>query len=105
MCRQGEPEDALLRRRVADVLRRSVEDLPLSTRTLGLLRKAHVKDVADIVLKTEDELRYYVGLREKSLDELRIDILFPLGLSFGMCFDRRECLLDGHGRLYVPPEE
>jgi DNA-directed RNA polymerase alpha subunit len=65
MCRQGEPEDdAMMRRRVAAVLTRSVEDLPLSARTLGLLRKAYVKDVADIVLKTEDELRYYVGLRE-----------------------------------------
>lgn len=63
------------------VLDMTIEDLDLSVRSFNCLKRAGINVVADLVVKTEDEMMKVRNLGRKSLDEVRKK-LEDLGLSF-----------------------
>jgi DNA-directed RNA polymerase subunit alpha len=64
-------------------LRKSIDDLELSVRAYNCLKNAGIKNVADLVQKTEAEMLKTKNFGRKSLTEIK-DILNQMGLSFGM---------------------
>ena len=70
-------------RRIARLLRMSVEELDVSVLSSNCLRAAGIKTLAELVQKTEQEMLTYRNLHQNSLSELR-DALSDLGLRFGM---------------------
>lgn len=71
-----QPEDE-----TAKVLDMTIEDLDLSVRSFNCLKRAGINVVADLVVKTEEEMMKVRNLGRKSLDEVR-NKLNDLGLSF-----------------------
>lgn len=69
--------------RIRALLKTNVEELELSVRSSNCLRAAEIKQLADLVQKSEPEMLKYRNFGRKSLTELN-DILSDLGLSFGM---------------------
>lgn len=71
------------RQRVRKLLERSVEELELSVRSSNCLRAAELKNIGDLVQKSEPEMLKYRNFGRKSLKEIQ-DILGEMGLHFGM---------------------
>ena len=71
-----QPEDE-----TSKVLDMTIEDLDLSVRSFNCLKRAGINVVADLVVKTEEEMMKVRNLGRKSLDEVRKK-LDDLGLSF-----------------------
>ena len=71
------------RQRVRRLLERSVEELELSVRSSNCLRAAEIKNIGDLVQKSEPEMLKYRNFGRKSLKEIQ-DILSEMGLHFGM---------------------
>ena len=71
------------RARVRKLLERSVEELELSVRSSNCLRAAELKNIGDLVQKSEPEMLKYRNFGRKSLKEIQ-DILSEMGLHFGM---------------------
>ena len=71
------------RQRVRRLLERSVEELELSVRSSNCLRAAEIKNIGDLVQKSEPEMLKYRNFGRKSLKEIQ-DILGEMGLHFGM---------------------
>lgn len=69
--------------RIRALLKTNVEELELSVRSSNCLRAAEIKQLAELVQKSEPEMLKYRNFGRKSLTELN-DILSDLGLSFGM---------------------
>ncbi len=69
--------------KVAENLKRSVEELELSVRSYNCLKNADIKSIADLVQKTEAEMLKTKNFGRKSLNEIK-EILTEMGLSFGM---------------------
>ena len=69
--------------KVAENLKRSVEELELSVRSYNCLKNADIKTIADLVQKTEPEMLKTKNFGRKSLNEIK-EILTEMGLSFGM---------------------
>ncbi len=82
--------------RMADNLKRSVEELELSVRSYNCLKNADIKTIGDLVQKTEAEMLKTKNFGRKSLNEIK-EILAEMGLSFGM-------KLDTEGRPVLPPK-
>ncbi len=69
--------------RMADNLKRSVEELELSVRSYNCLKNADIKTIGELVQKTEAEMLKTKNFGRKSLNEIK-EILAEMGLSFGM---------------------
>ena len=69
--------------RIRRLLEKSVEELELSVRSSNCLRAAEIKNIGDLVQKSEGEMLKYRNFGRKSLKEIQ-DILGEMGLAFGM---------------------
>jgi DNA-directed RNA polymerase subunit alpha len=68
-------------------LNRSVEELELSVRTYNCLKNANIRNIADLVEKSEAEMLTIKNLGRRSLDEVK-EILASMNLTLGMKVDR-----------------
>jgi DNA-directed RNA polymerase subunit alpha len=64
-------------------LNRSVDELELSVRSYNCLKNANISSIADLVLKSEQEMLKTKNFGRKSLVEIK-EILSEMGLSLGM---------------------
>ena len=69
--------------RIRRLLEKSVDELELSVRSSNCLRAAEIKNIRDLVQKSEPEMLKYRNFGRKSLKEIQ-DILSEMGLHFGM---------------------
>lgn len=70
-------------------LNQPVTELELSVRSANCLREAKIKNLADLVIKTEAEMLKYRNFGKKSLAEIS-NYLKSMGLSFGMTLDEEK---------------
>lgn len=68
-------------------LNRSVEELELSVRSFNCLKEASIRNISDLVQKTEEEMLATQNFGQKSLSEIR-EVLASMGLSLGMKLDK-----------------
>jgi len=73
--------------RIRRLLEKSVEELELSVRSSNCLRAAEIKNIGDLVQKSEGEMLKYRNFGRKSLKEIQ-DLLGEMGLHFGMDVSR-----------------
>ena len=73
--------------RIRKLLDKSVDELELSVRSSNCLRAAEIKQIGELVTKTEPEMLKYRNFGRKSLKEIQ-DILGEMGLHFGMDVSR-----------------
>ena len=59
--------------RLRELLNRSVEELELSVRSSNCLRRANIKTLGDLIMRTEQELLSYKNFGETSLEEIKFD--------------------------------
>ncbi|MFH1573537.1 MAG: DNA-directed RNA polymerase subunit alpha [Acidobacteriota bacterium] len=90
-----EPEDREAER-MAEHLKRSVEELELSVRSYNCLKNADIGTIGELVQKSEPEMLKTKNFGRKSLNEIK-EILSEMGLSFGM-------KLGEDGRPLPPPK-
>ncbi len=74
---------------VYEKLRLPLSELELSVRSSNCLREANIKNIADLVKKTGDELLGYKNFGKKSLTEIK-DLLAGMGLTLGMQVDPKK---------------
>ena len=71
------------KQRIRKLLDKSVDELELSVRSSNCLRAAEIKNLGDLVQKSEVEMLKFRNFGRKSLKEIQ-DILSEMGLHFGM---------------------
>ena len=81
--------EIVVRREVNEHLFRNVEELELSVRASNCLKTANIRDIADLVQKTESDLLKTKNFGKKSLNEITT-ILGAMGLSLGIRLDPEE---------------
>jgi DNA-directed RNA polymerase subunit alpha len=64
-------------------LSRPVDELELSVRAAHCLKAASIRTIADLVVRSEQEMLQFPNFGKKSLDEIKV-ILTTMGLSLGM---------------------
>ncbi len=69
-------------RKIRALLKLNVEELELSVRASNCLRNANIRFLADLVVRTEQEMLKFRNFGRKSLQELQ-SVLGKLGLQFG----------------------
>ncbi len=69
-----EKERLLQEQRAGESLEKPIETLKISTRTQGVLAAAGLKNIYDLISKTEEELSNIQGLGEKSLEEIKAQL-------------------------------
>jgi DNA-directed RNA polymerase subunit alpha len=69
--------------KLKELLNRSVEEMELSVRSSNCLKTANIKQIGELVQKTESEMLRYRNFGRKSLNEIK-EILAEMGLSLGM---------------------
>jgi DNA-directed RNA polymerase subunit alpha len=67
-------------------LLKSVDELELSVRSANCLKNANIRNIAELVQKSEQEMLHTKNFGRKSLNEIK-DLLAEMGLSFGMKLD------------------
>jgi DNA-directed RNA polymerase subunit alpha len=72
--------------RLIENLKRSVDELELSVRSYNCLKNANIRNIGELVQKTEGEMLKTRNFGRKSLNEIK-EILEGLGLSLGMKVD------------------
>jgi len=72
--------------KVAQNLRKSVDELELSVRSYNCLKNANIKTIHELVRKTDQEMLKTRNFGRKSLNEIK-EILEEMGLSLGMNVD------------------
>jgi DNA-directed RNA polymerase subunit alpha len=72
--------------RLIENLKRSVDELELSVRSYNCLKNANIRNIGELVQKTEAEMLKTRNFGRKSLNEIK-EILETLGLSLGMKLD------------------
>ncbi|MGC2424940.1 MAG: DNA-directed RNA polymerase subunit alpha [Nitrospirota bacterium] len=70
-------------------LLRSVNELELSVRSANCLKNANIKNISDLVQRSEGEMLKTKNFGRKSLNEIK-EILTEMGLSFGMKIDNEK---------------
>lgn len=80
--RGGVGADVQLRER----LTRPIDDFGLSMRSLNSLKNSNIRNLADLVTYSEDELLKVKNVGDKALGEIA-ELLRSQGLNFGMAFD------------------
>lgn len=68
-------------------LKMPVSDLELSVRSANCLKEAKIKNIGDLVLRSEAEMLKFRNFGRKSLAEIK-EILIGMGLSFEMKIDK-----------------
>jgi DNA-directed RNA polymerase subunit alpha len=68
---------------LAHALSRPVDELELSVRAAHCLKAANIHTIADLVVRTEQEMLQFPNFGKKSLDEIKV-ILETMELSLGM---------------------
>ncbi|MCX7661367.1 MAG: DNA-directed RNA polymerase subunit alpha, partial [Candidatus Omnitrophica bacterium] len=86
-----EEEEELTPAEVAlyEKLRLPISELELSVRSSNCLREANIKTIAELVVKTEEEMLALKNFGKKSLNEIKT-LLQGMGLSFGMQVDPKK---------------
>lgn len=67
-------------------LLKSVDELELSVRSANCLKNANIRNIAELVQKSEQEMLHTKNFGRKSLNEIK-ELLSDMGLSFGMKLD------------------
>jgi hypothetical protein len=67
-----------------EIFSRKVEEFPMSVRSANCLKAFNIIYIGDLVQKTDQELLRMSNFGRKSLREVRDEILYPLGLNFGI---------------------
>lgn len=80
------PETEERSERFNDNLMRSVEELELSVRSANCLANANIRQIGDLVQRTESEMLKTKNFGRKSLKEIK-EILTEMGLTLGMKLD------------------
>ena len=70
-------------------LRLPIAELELSVRSSNCLREANIKNIADLVKKTEEEMLSFKNFGKKSLTEIK-ELLTGMNLSLGMQVDPKK---------------
>jgi DNA-directed RNA polymerase subunit alpha len=83
-------------------LKRSVDELELSVRSYNCLKNANIRNIGELVQKTEAEMLKTRNFGRKSLNEIK-EILETLGLSLGMKLDE-ELLVELAKSEVIPSE-
>ncbi len=78
---RSEPQPDL--RSINANLLKSVDELELSVRSANCLKNANIRNIAELVQKSEQEMLATKNFGRKSLNEIK-DLLTEMGLSFGM---------------------
>ena len=79
-----------------DVLDRSVDELELSVRSYNCLKNAEIRNIRDLVKRSERDMLQTKNFGKKSLGEIK-DLLHGMGLDFGMDFDENGNPIPGTG--------
>ena len=93
--RYGEPmiplEEEIFLEEVAlyEKLRLPISELELSVRSSNCLRQANIKTIAELVVKTEEEILSLKNFGKKSLSEIK-GLLSGMGLDLGMKVDKEK---------------
>ncbi len=72
--------------KLAELLRRGVDELELSVRSANCLKAGNIDTLYDLVTKSESEMLKFRNFGRKSLNEIG-ELLDGMGLRFGMSFD------------------
>jgi len=72
--------------KLAEMLKRSVDELELSVRSANCLKAGHIESIFDLVTRSESEMLKFRNFGRKSLNEIG-EILEGMGLRFGMSFE------------------
>jgi DNA-directed RNA polymerase subunit alpha len=72
--------------RLAQLLRRPIDDLDLSVRSVNSLKNSSIRTLGDLVRQTESQILQVKNFGKKSLQEIA-DLLEREGLNFGMRID------------------
>ncbi len=86
---QLKPEEVAIERPISvnptssEYLMKSIDELELSVRAYNCLKNANIKNIADLVQKTEYEMLKTKNFGRKSLNEIK-ELLNSKGLHFGM---------------------
>jgi DNA-directed RNA polymerase subunit alpha len=70
-------------------LRLPISELELSVRSSNCLREAGIKNISDLVKRSEDEMLSFKNFGKKSLTEIK-ELLAGLGLTLGMPVDPKK---------------
>lgn len=81
------PEETTEDKELYEKLSMPVSELELSVRSSNCLKEARIKNIGDMVKKTEMEMLKYRNFGKKSLGEIN-KILVEMGLAFGMKIDK-----------------
>jgi DNA-directed RNA polymerase subunit alpha len=76
-------ETELEKKKLYEKLNRHVNELELSVRSINCLQNANIRNIGELVQKTESEMLKTKNFGRKSLNELK-EILEEMGLAFGM---------------------
>ena len=86
---EEEPEMTKEEFALYEKLRLPISELELSVRSSNCLREADIKNIADLVKKTEDEMLAFKNFGKKSLTEIK-ELLAGMGLAFGTQVDPKK---------------
>lgn len=85
---EEEPEEEVeevdeAKEKMKELMGRSVEEMELSVRSSNCLKTANIKNIGDLVQKTDSEMLRYRNFGRKSLNEIK-ERLSEMGLGLGM---------------------
>jgi DNA-directed RNA polymerase subunit alpha len=69
------------------LLGKTVDELELSVRSANCLKNANIKNIIDLVTKSEVDMLKYRNFGRKSLNEIK-EVLVEMGLGLGMKIDK-----------------
>jgi DNA-directed RNA polymerase subunit alpha len=86
-----EEEPEMTKEEVAlyEKLRLPISELELSVRSSNCLHSANIKNIADLVKRSEDEMLEFKNFGKKSLNEIK-ELLAGMGLTLGMQVDSKK---------------
>ncbi|HOW35976.1 MAG TPA: DNA-directed RNA polymerase subunit alpha [Candidatus Omnitrophota bacterium] len=86
---EEEEEVTVEEKALYEKLRLPISELELSVRSSNCLKEANIKNISDLVRKTEEELLSFRNFGKKSLTEIG-ELLKTMGLSLGMKIDLKK---------------
>jgi DNA-directed RNA polymerase subunit alpha len=86
---EEEPEMTKEETALYEKLRLPISELELSVRSSNCLREANIKNIADLVKRSEDEMLSFKNFGKKSLNEIK-ELLLGMGLTLGMQVDNKK---------------
>jgi DNA-directed RNA polymerase subunit alpha len=86
---ESEPEMTQEEVAMYEKLRLPISELELSVRSSNCLREANIKNIADLVRRSEEEMLSFKNFGKKSLSEIK-QLLGGMGLTLGMQIDPKK---------------